>query len=176
MEKEARGEAWDCWPAFLLSPVWRLPGLKVQQVPALVQDGAQLHHRFRLPFLRLPSLRRQKFLPLHWEGDYECNTRMEHGKYGWSSPLCSWIQSEIKQNQKALSDFFHCLLTHSFQFSLYPLSFPLYISATLHGILHKGKTQYKLTAYQNGTFWHFRTTSSAWGVSKRHASNVTKLF
>lgn len=121
MEKEARGEAWDCWPAFLLSPVWRLPGLKVQQVPALVQDGTQLHHRFRLPFLRLPSLRRQKFLPLHWEGDYESNTRME--SMGGLLPFVHEFSLKSSKNRKPFQIFFtvywltassfHCILFHS---------------------------------------------------------------
>lgn len=90
------------------------------------------------------------------------------------SPLI--INSVCNQaNPERLSDSFHCVPTHSFQLSLYPLSFPLCVLAALHRVLHRRKTQYKSDAYQNGTFWHFRTTSSAWGGSKRHASNVPKV-
>lgn len=98
-----------------------------------------------------------------------------HRKYGWASLPWSQVQSVINQTQKASSDCFHCLLTHSFQFSFYPLSFPLCILAALHRVLQKGKTQYESNAYQNATFWHFRTTSSDWGVSKRHTANVPKV-
>lgn len=52
---------------------------------------------------------------------------------------------------------------------------PLTHLAALHRVLHKRRTRYELNAYQNGTFWHFRTTSSARGVSKRHAANVAKV-
>jgi len=93
---EKRPEAWACWPAFLLSPVWRLPGLKVQQVPALVWDGAQLQTQAAIS--EITSLRRQKFLPLRWEGDYESNTRIE--SMGGLLPLVHEFRSEIKQNQK----------------------------------------------------------------------------
>lgn len=129
--------------------------------------GSKTAHSFPINsgccVLRFPYLlRRQKLLPNQPPCIKERPLKIRHAWKVWVglSPFIR-IQSEINQNQKAFSDCFHCWLTHGFQFSLYPLSFPLCISVALHRALHKGRTQYRLTAYQNGTFWHFRTTRSA---------------